>query len=295
VVLRVLGGADLVALMKGGQIDYAAKGLTSRQFNDLQAAGSTVVHGQTPNILRADLSMDVDPLTNLKLRQAIAYAVPYDQITKVVFSGRAERATSIVNPKAPDVDPAWGQYTTDINKAKQLLGESGVPSSFVLDIWYGTGVAYFEDIARVMASSLNAAGIKTKLQPRPPLQLSDLQVARINHKPSTMSGMLLSDGVIWLDDPDTTIDLWGKSTGIANWAHYNNPEVDKLHAQFRDSTDKAARAAAYKTVQEDMGNSVGALPVAVLGRTVVTNPNVTGVTYTPDPYARYEYLKPKTS
>jgi len=23
-----------------------------------------------------------------------------------------------------------------------------------------------------------------------------------------MSGMLITDGVIWLDDPDTTIDLW---------------------------------------------------------------------------------------
>jgi peptide/nickel transport system substrate-binding protein len=105
--------------------------------------------------------------------------------------------------------------------------------------------------------------------------------------------MLITDGVIWLDDPDTTIDLWGKSTGDLNWSHYANPAVDKLHADFRDSADTAARTAAYKTIQQDMATAVGAIPVAVEGRTVVTNPHITGVTYTPDPYARYEYLKPK--
>src|SRR5882757_10048911 len=78
VVLRILGGADLVSLMKGGQIDYAAKGLAARQFDQLQSSGFTVLHGQTPNILRADLSVDSGPLSNVALRQAIAYAVPYD-------------------------------------------------------------------------------------------------------------------------------------------------------------------------------------------------------------------------
>jgi peptide/nickel transport system substrate-binding protein len=280
--------------MKGGEVDYASRGLTDRQFNDLASAGFPVIHGETPDILRADLSVDVAPLTSVELRQAIAYAVPYDSIIKTVFSGRATRATSIVNPKAPQVDPAWGVYTTDLAKAKSLLKKSGAPSTFVLDIWYGTGVGYYEDVARLIAASLNSAGIKTKLQPKPALQLTDLTNARIDKKPdSTMSGMYISGGVIWLDDPDTTIDLWGKSTGIANWARYNNPEVDQLHAQFRDSTDVAARTAAYKKIQEDMASDVGALPVAVLGRTVATNPNIVGVTYTPDPYARYEYLKPK--
>jgi peptide/nickel transport system substrate-binding protein len=295
ITLRVLGGADLVSLMKGGQIDYAAKGLSARQFDELESAGFSVVHGETPNILRADLSMDVAPLDNLQLRQAIATGIPYKDIIKVVFSGRATAATSIVNPKAPQVDPAWAVYQSgDMAKAKDLLKQSGTPSSFVLDIWYSTSVSYYEDVARLIATSLNGIGLKTKLQPRPALQLTDLQNARVAHKSgSTMSGMLITDGVIWLDDPDTTIDIWGKSDGIGNWAHFNNPEVDKLHADFRDSTDVAARTAAYKKVQELMGSVVGAVPVCVEGRTVVTNPNIEGVTYTPDPYARYEYLKSK--
>jgi peptide/nickel transport system substrate-binding protein len=294
VVLRILGGADLVSLMKGGQIDYAAKGLAARQFDQLQSSGFTVLHGQTPNILRADLSLDAGPLSNVALRQAIAYAVPYDDIAKVVFAGRASVATSIVNPQAPQIDPAWAVYQKkDPAKATQLLADSGTPADFVLDIWYGTGVAYYEDVARLISSSLTSVGIKTKLQPRPPVQLIDLQQGRIHHTANDMSGMLITDGVIWLDDPDTTIDLWGKSTGDLNWSHYANPEVDKLHAEFRDSGDVAARTAAYKTIQEDMATAVGAIPVAVEGRTVVTNPHVTGVTYTPDPYARYEYLKPR--
>jgi peptide/nickel transport system substrate-binding protein len=296
VTLRVLGGADLVSLMKGGQIDYAAKGLSARQFDELQSAGFSVVHGETPNILRADLSMDVAPLDNLQLRQAIASGIPYKNIIKVVFSGRAAAATSIVNPKAPQVDPAWEVYQSgDMAKAKDLLKQSGTPSDFVLDIWYSTSVTYYEDVARLISTSLNAIGLKTKLQPRPALQLTDLRNARINHQAgNTMSGMLISDGVIWLDDPDTTIDIWGKSTGIGNWAHYNIPEVDQLHAQYRDSTDTAARTAAYKRIQQLMASAVGAIPVCSEGRTVVTNPKITGVTYTPDPYARYEYLKTKS-
>jgi len=139
VVLRILGGADLVSLMKGGQIDYAAKGLRRGSSTSCRAADSpccTVRHRTSfvPIFGRCR------SVSNIALRQAIAYAVPYDDIAKVVFAGRASVATSIVNPQAPQIDPAWAVYQKkDPAKATQLLADSGTPADFVLDIWYGTG------------------------------------------------------------------------------------------------------------------------------------------------------------
>ena len=55
VILRITGNADLVSLIKGGVVDYAAEGLTGRQYDALAASGFPVLHGETPSILRVSI------------------------------------------------------------------------------------------------------------------------------------------------------------------------------------------------------------------------------------------------
>ena len=94
VVLRITGNADLVSLIKGGVVDYAAEGLTGRQYDALAAAGFPVLHGETPSILRLQMAMDKEPFTDPRVRQAMLYAIPHDRILED-RAGRPRQAADL--------------------------------------------------------------------------------------------------------------------------------------------------------------------------------------------------------
>ena len=108
----------------------------------------------------------------------------------------------------------------------------------------------------------------------------------------------MNEFVIWLNDPSTLANLGlvtkTPSMGFTNWARFSDPEADALHLKFRNSSDKAGRLAAYQKIQDKAAESASTLnPLILIGRTIVVNPKITGVTFSQDPYARYVYLHPK--
>lgn len=298
VVLRITGNADLVSLIKGGVVDYAAEGLTGRQYDALAAAGFPVLHGETPSILRLHMAMDKEPFTDPKVRQAVLYAIPHDRILKTALSGRGKRQICLYNAEDWTCTNNYDKYKADLNKAKELLKEAG-KTSVSFDFWYSTALPYNSDIAIIIADSLKQVGVTANLKPTPALQLLDAVRARINGVDQNMTGMLLNEGVIWLNDPSTLTNLGlvtkTPTAGFTNWARFSDPQVDELHLKYRNSSEKDARKAAYQTIQDKVGASASTLnPAILIGRTIVVSPKITGVTFSQDPYARYMYLKPKS-
>ena len=58
--------------------------------------------------------------------------------------------------------------------------------------------------------------------------------------------------------------------------------------RIRNSADAPARRVAYQRIQDKLAESAAtANPLVLLGRTIVTSPSITGVTFSQDPYARY--------
>jgi peptide/nickel transport system substrate-binding protein len=103
--------------------------------------------------------------------------------------------------------------------------------------------------------------------------------------------MYLSEGVIWLNDPSTLTNLAvatrSPTAGVANWARFSDAEVDALHQQFRNSADAAGRRVACQRIEDKRAEAAcTANPLVVLGRTIATNPGITGVTFSQDPYVR---------
>ena len=76
------------------------------------------------------MQVTMAPFDNLKVRQAIAYAIPYQKIMEAAIYKRGRPLFG-----GPDkiMTPAWPQphhYVTDLSKAKQLLAEAGFPNGF---------------------------------------------------------------------------------------------------------------------------------------------------------------------
>jgi len=298
VILRVRGSADLVSLIRGGVVDYAAEGLTGRQYDALAAAGFPVVNGNTPSILRVHMAMDKEPFTDPRVRQAMLHAMPIDRIIRTALSGRARRQECFFNRDDITCNNSYARYAYDPARAKALLAEAG-KTAFSFDFWYSNALPYNNDIAILIADSLKTIGVTANLRPTPALQLLDAFRNRINGQNEEMSGMLMNEGVIWLNDPSTLANLVIASktatSGVTNWARFSDPEADALHARHRNSTDEAARREAYGVIQDKMAASASsANPLVMLGRTVVTSRRITGVTFSQDPFARYAYIRPRS-
>lgn len=293
VVLRIIGSADVVSLLKSSAVDYAAADLTARQITDLGNAGFTVRHANVPDIMRLSMAADTGPTADKAVRQALMHAIPYDQIIKTALAGRGDRATSFVNPDDPDGTDNWTEYDYDTAKTKSLLAAAG-KSGLSINLWYTADLSYYQDIALLIKNSMAEAGVTLTLKPTPGTKLQDMSLARAK-KPwgaDAMDGMYLSDAVIWLDDPETHVDLWGKSTSPYNWPRYVNPTIDQLHAKYRNLPNNAARIAAYKKIQGLLADAAVVNPIIVLGRTVVTPPGLQGINFMWGPYAMYEYIRP---
>ncbi len=297
VILRMRGAADLVALIRGGAVDYAAEGLTGRQYDALAAAGFPVINGNTPTILRLSMAMDKPPFTDARVRQAMLYAMPIDRIIRTALAGRGARQSCYYNRDDITCNNSFARYTLDLDRARALLREAG-QASFSFDFWYSAALPYNNDIGILVADSLKALGVTANLKPTPALQLLDAFRGRINGVNEEMSGMLMNESVIWLNDPSTLTNLAvatkSATAGVTNWARFSDAEVDALHERFRNSTDVAGRRAAYQLIQNRLAETAATSnPLIMLGRTVVTSRRVTGVTFSQDPFARYAYLKPR--
>ena len=178
--IRITSGS-VPSLLQSGDINFGEYGMTNEQVNSLQTAGLNVVWQNTGNFdmfaITAGPASDVGALGNTSVRQAIAYAIPYDQILKNVIYGRGARDNSIVSPSAPEYTPAWSKYTTDLTKAKSLMTAAGNPS-LNLPLYYLQGDVDQTNTAILIQASLKNIGITTTLTPETQAGLFDVVDAR---------------------------------------------------------------------------------------------------------------------
>jgi peptide/nickel transport system substrate-binding protein len=119
-------------------------------------------------IVYIEMNVNIPPLDKLKVRQAIAYAIPYQKIMDAAMFGRGVR---MFGGPAEVSSPVWPQptpYVTDLVKAKQLLAEAGLAYGFETTLSFDLGVAVTnEPICVLVQESLAQIGIKLVLNKIP--------------------------------------------------------------------------------------------------------------------------------
>lgn len=115
------------SLLRNGDVDVA-EGLSPADLASLAGDSHILVPRQaTNNLLFVSLGAKIKPFNNEAVRQAFAYAIPYQQIISNVYQGRADRQGSFLDPSAPNYSASFPLYTYDPSKAKQMLTAAGYP------------------------------------------------------------------------------------------------------------------------------------------------------------------------
>src|SRR5437763_3134647 len=131
------------ALLERSDADISYE-LPNKDFVELKDAGklSIVSTPFSNGIVYVGMNVKNPPFDNLKVRQAVAYALPYQKIMDAVLFGLAKPMFGAV-PGTP-TEVAWPQphsYNTDMGKAKALLAEAGYHNGFETTLSFDLGFA----------------------------------------------------------------------------------------------------------------------------------------------------------
>jgi peptide/nickel transport system substrate-binding protein len=107
------------------------------------------------------LRTDVKPFDDVRVRQAVNYAVDKEAITKQLLRGYARPLTQILTPDIFGYNPDVPGYPYDPQKAKALLREAGLAKGFSTEMSAG---ALYADIVEAVAANLRDVGIEATLR-----------------------------------------------------------------------------------------------------------------------------------
>lgn len=185
------------------------------------------------------------PFNDIRVRQAMAYAINVKDIIEVAYKNTATPANSPIGAKIPGYNKDAKQYEFDKEKAKQLLSEAGYPNGFKTSIWVNDNIIR-KDIATILQDQFNSIGIEVSIETLEWGAYID-RTARGEHDMFILGWVTVTgDGDYGLY-PLFHTSAHGRP---GNRAFYSNTKVDKLLDLARTSIDQDERNKAYQEVQK---------------------------------------------
>ena len=217
------------------------------------------------------LNTHVQKLSNVKVRQAIFYALDKHEMNQAAYLNKAYYNTpvSFLPPKDKYATTDVQTYKTNDNKAKQLLHEAGV-KNLTLNLGYDSSDAAQKIQANLIVAQLHKVGIKVNAEAADSTALS----AAMHTKGQTKYDAFL-DGYIMGLDPHQYTPLYA-SNGQANYWQYHRDELDKLFAKGDAETTEASRKATYKQLQQKIADAAIVYPIVDNKKILVINKDVKG-------------------
>jgi peptide/nickel transport system substrate-binding protein/oligopeptide transport system substrate-binding protein len=180
------------------------------------------------------------PLADVRVRQALNYAVDRTTIIRNLIAGRGEPAAGVIPPSLPGAEKTRIGYQFDTTRARQLLREAGYPNGIDLELWTSTNPIYVR-VAETLQAYLRLSGIRVKL-----VQRESAAAREAARKGGT--DLFIKDW--YADYPDAENFLYpllhSANKGVGgNVSFYANPQFDSLVTAARREPDEEERVALY--------------------------------------------------
>ena len=238
--------------LEGGNINGAM--VTGDIYAKLDQNKYETVTGYSNSIQLLGLNNSIKPFDDIRVRQAISYAVDANEIIDAAFYGRGEPSGSPLIPglKLYYNETLKNAYAADLAKARALMAEAGYSSGFNMEIKVPSNYSMHIDTAQVIVN----------------------QLARIN----IQAVIRLVDWASWLSDTyrnrnyeATIISLDGStlspqsflsryvSTAGGNFFNFNNDEYDRFYAGIPGEINEETRIRLYREAQKMISDQAPAV------------------------------------
>jgi ABC-type transport system substrate-binding protein len=199
-------------------------------------------------------NLDTTPFNDLKVRQAINYAIDKETLIDEInleFGYNKVVAQGPIPSSMIGYNSSLTGYSYDIDEAQTLLSQAGYPEGFSTDLYYNIGdIHYF--IAQNIQTYLAQVGINAELHGIEWIELiglisqAELPFFRLN----------------WIaDTPDPTDYLYSlyHSASIYNHVHYNNATIDNLIEQAWETIDETEFIQLIQQIESTIVNDAPAI------------------------------------
>ena len=272
---KIIENADaLVMSLKSGAIDLCAH-LTSTQANELKS-DFNILEGSMNLVQAVYLNNAYEPLSNMKVRQALCYAVNRDEVLAIVADGMGYPLGSSMYPSfAKYYEDLTGVYTFDQDKARSLLKEAGYENGFDLEITVPSNYQIHVDTAQVVAEQLKAVGVNCTIKPVDwSTWLSDVYQGR-NYQ-ATVVGVDTSNGL----NAQSLLSRF-VSDRSNNFVNFSSADYDAAFAKAVSATTEDEQVALYKQCETILANEAANIYIQDPADLVAMSKKLTGYTFYP--------------
>lgn len=167
--LVVPENANRVAMLESGEIDIALE-LSNQEIdylNDAEGVKTVNISSNAHDLIILNEQV-CEAFSDVKVRQAVNYAIPYDEIIETAYYGQASQQTSVgARLFGQSVDESEWIYSYDLDKAKELMAESDYADGFTVELYYNADWPAHESTALILQKSLAEIGITVELRATP--------------------------------------------------------------------------------------------------------------------------------
>ncbi|MEV1329271.1 ABC transporter substrate-binding protein [Micromonospora costi] len=164
-LLSIVEAPARVAKISGGSAEaQIAENIPYANIDQLRSGGLTVEGGKGMNHMFLMFNTAQKPFDDVRVRQALFYAIDTKKMIDVALKGHGTPAASFLNEQNPSYAKAKTVYNYDPAKAKALLAAAGVTNLSVTLM--AVNVSWLADCLPTIANSWQAVGIKTTLEPQ---------------------------------------------------------------------------------------------------------------------------------
>ncbi|MBE6963643.1 MAG: ABC transporter substrate-binding protein [Ruminococcaceae bacterium] len=216
------------------------------------------------------------PFDDVRVRQALCYAIDRQEILDIAFDGYG----SIINSS---MYPAFGKYfveemndyyTVDIAKAKALLADAGYPDGFSMTITVPSNYKPHIDTAEVIVEQLKDIDVTAEIK----------LVEWESWKADTYAGRKFQSTVVGFDASTMTaralLERWTSDYG-KNMINYNDSAYDALFEQAQTCYDDAEQTEIYKEMQKNLTVNAANVYIQDLADLVAVRSNLEGLQFYP--------------
>lgn len=275
-----------VSMLQTGDADFINP-VPSEQVEALKNDPNLTIEVK-PSIITRCITLNTakKPFDDVRVRQALNYAIDKDAYAKVVYNGLGIPADSLLGPNVQFYS-AQTPYEYNIEKAKELLKEAGYPDGFETTLWSGNTTTNIK-ATQFIKQQLEAVGVKVNVENMETGTLEEKVTGYAKGTPGNEVGVeMYAIG-------------WSPSTGDADWmirpllasesvppvsyniSYYENPELDGYVQEALETAEPAKREEAYAKAQKLLWEEAPMIFLTVDQSASGYRNTISGITILPD-------------